>query len=114
MDSTKWLLLGLLAAVALVTVVIAVRLLIKLVRSRKLLKDSGVPMSTKTMFWASIVYLVWPVDLLPDPIYLDDIGFLMLALRSLHAAANRAGVLRAGSQEAAPRAPEGKLGKLRK
>jgi uncharacterized membrane protein YkvA (DUF1232 family) len=48
------------------------------------------PLSTKAMFWGSIVYLICPIDLLPDPIYVDDIGFLMLALRSVHAAASRA------------------------
>lgn len=34
-----------------------------------------------------MIYTVSPVDLIPDPVYLDDIGLLMLALRSLHAAA---------------------------
>jgi uncharacterized membrane protein YkvA (DUF1232 family) len=42
------------------------------------------------MFWGSIAYTVWPVDLLPDPVYLDDLGFLLLALRSVHAALARA------------------------
>jgi uncharacterized membrane protein YkvA (DUF1232 family) len=49
-----------------------------------------VPLSTKAMFWGSIAYTVWPVDLLPDPVYLDDLGFLLLALRSVHAALARA------------------------
>jgi uncharacterized protein DUF1232 len=75
---------------ALVTAVIAVRVLLRLVRVRRLLKSTGMPVSTKAMFWASVAYLVWPVDLLPDPVYLDDIGVLLLALRSLHAAASRA------------------------
>jgi uncharacterized membrane protein YkvA (DUF1232 family) len=43
-------------------------------------------------FWAAVVYLVCPVDLLPDPILIDDIGFLLLALRSLDKAALRAGL----------------------
>jgi hypothetical protein len=92
MNRTEWLLLVVLAVVAVGTLVVAVRLLVTLVRTRRVLKGAGVPASTKTMFWASVAYLVWPVDLLPDPIYLDDIGFLLLALRSLHAAAARAGV----------------------
>ncbi|MFG1811534.1 YkvA family protein [Streptomyces sp. NPDC049040] len=97
MDGRERLLLWLLAGVAVVSLVIAIRLLVKLVRSWRVLKSSGVPMSTKTMFWASVAYLIWPVDLLPDPIYLDDIGFLLLALRSLHAAASRYGVGRGGA-----------------
>lgn len=36
-----------------------------------------------------MLYTVSPVDLIPDPVYLDDIGILLLALRSLHAAAGR-------------------------
>ncbi|WP_433893811.1 YkvA family protein [Streptomyces sp. CA-111067] len=91
MDS-KWMpWLAVAAVLAAVTVVIAIRLVVKLVRARRLLGDSGIPFSSKAMFWASIAYLIWPVDLLPDPVYLDDIGFLMLALRSLHKAASRAG-----------------------
>lgn len=33
------------------------------------------------------MYTISPLDLIPDPVYLDDIGILLLALRSLHAAA---------------------------
>lgn len=78
--------------VVVVTLVIAIRLAVKLVRARRLLGSSQIPLSSKAMFWASLAYLVCPVDLLPDPILLDDIGFLMLALRSLHKAAYRAGI----------------------
>ena len=28
-------------------------------------------------FWAPLVYTVFPVDALPDPIYLDDIAVLV-------------------------------------
>ena len=96
MNSTEWLLIFLLAVVAVVTLVIAIRLLVTLVRTGRVLKGAGIPASTKAMFWGSVAYLLWPVDLLPDPIYLDDIGFLLLALRSLHAAAGRAGVTGTG------------------
>lgn len=44
-----------------------------------------------------MIYTVSPVDLIPDPVYLDDIGMLLLALRSLHAAA---GAVRPGAVEA--------------
>ncbi|MER6400508.1 MULTISPECIES: YkvA family protein [unclassified Kitasatospora] len=75
-----------------VTVVVAVVLVVKLVRARRLLGSAGIPMSKKVLFWASIAYLISPVDLLPDPILLDDIGFLLVALRSLNKAGLRAGV----------------------
>jgi uncharacterized membrane protein YkvA (DUF1232 family) len=92
MDGTwvPWLVAG--GVVVLVTLAVAVRLAVRLVRARRLLGSSQIPLSSKTMFWASLAYLVCPVDLLPDPILLDDIGFLMLALRSLHKAAYRAGL----------------------
>lgn len=97
MDGRERALLWLLAGVAAVSLVVAAGLLVKMVRIRRLLRASGVPMAHKTLFWASVAYALWPVDLLPDPIYLDDIGFLLVALRSLSAAARRYGVAPAGS-----------------
>ncbi|MFG2820921.1 hypothetical protein ACGFX4_16015 [Kitasatospora sp. NPDC048365] len=85
-DGALWWLAG---AAVVVTVVLAAVLVVKLVRARKLLGASGIPMSNKVLFWASIVYLVSPVDLLPDPVLLDDIGFLLVALRSLNKAGSR-------------------------
>ncbi|MFJ9950005.1 YkvA family protein [Kitasatospora sp. NPDC091207] len=79
------------------TAAVAVVLVVKLVRARRLLGASGIPMSKKVLFWASIVYLVSPVDLLPDPILLDDIAFLLVALRSLSKAG--AGLRLGGSGE---------------
>ncbi|MER7702652.1 YkvA family protein [Kitasatospora sp. NPDC097605] len=69
---------------------VAVVLVVKLVRVRRLLVSTGVPMSAKVLFWASIAYLISPVDLLPDPILLDDIGLLLVALRTLHKAVGHA------------------------
>ncbi|MFI8434771.1 DUF1232 domain-containing protein [Streptomyces sp. NPDC079020] len=86
MDTTAWLLLG--AAVALLTLGVAAVLLVRVVRARKLLLAAGIPLRDKALVWAAVIYTVSPVDLLPDPVYLDDIGFLMLALRALHAAAS--------------------------
>lgn len=90
MDTTAWLVIG--AVLALLTVGIAGVLLVRVFRARKLLVDAGIPLQNKALVWAAVIYTVSPVDLLPDPVYLDDIGFLMLALRSLHAAARAAGV----------------------
>ncbi|GGV30027.1 hypothetical protein GCM10010495_52960 [Kitasatospora herbaricolor] len=92
------------------TLAVAVTLLVKLVRARRLLGASGIPMSSKVLFWASLVYLVSPVDLLPDPVLLDDIGFLLVALRSLHKAAERAGVTGRVRPEGGPDAVGGPLG----
>ncbi|MGP3684024.1 YkvA family protein [Streptomyces sp. IBSNAI002] len=85
MDGTIW--IGLALAVAAGLAIAAGVLLVRVVRARRLLLDAGIPLRDKALFWVAVIYTVSPVDLVPDPVYLDDIGVLMLALRSLHAAA---------------------------
>ncbi|WP_338693192.1 YkvA family protein [Streptomyces sp. Q6] len=89
MDSNTWIVLAGVAALAML--VVAAVLLVRVFRARKLLRDAGIPVRDKALFWAAVVYTISPVDLLPDPIYLDDIGVLLLALRALHSAARKAG-----------------------
>ncbi|MFF0835611.1 MULTISPECIES: DUF1232 domain-containing protein [unclassified Streptomyces] len=84
MDSTAtWLVIGAVVAAALLAV--AVVLLVRLVRARRDLRRAGLPTGPRWVFWGAIAYLVLPTDLLPDPVYLDDIAVLLLALRSLRA-----------------------------
>jgi hypothetical protein len=83
MDTKAWILVG--AVAALLTMVAAGVLLVRLFRARKLLMGAGVPLRSKALVSAAVIYTVCPVDLIPDPVYLDDIGFLLLALRSLPA-----------------------------
>ncbi|WP_181809429.1 YkvA family protein [Streptomyces shenzhenensis] len=64
----------------------AVAVLVRLVRTRRSLRQAGLPTGSRWVFWGAVLYLVLPTDLLPDPIYLDDIGVLLLALRSMRAA----------------------------
>ncbi|MFG2983381.1 YkvA family protein [Streptomyces sp. NPDC048258] len=85
MDGKIWLTLA--AVVAAGLAIAAVVLLVRVFRARRLLLDAGIPLRDKALFWAAVIYTVSPVDLIPDPVYLDDIGVLLLALRSLHAAA---------------------------
>ncbi|MFF5932086.1 YkvA family protein [Streptomyces sp. NPDC012508] len=89
MDSTLWLIV----AVVLVLVVagFAAVLLVRVFQARKLLQDAGVPLQHKALFWTAVVYTISPIDLIPDPVYLDDIGVLLVALRALHAAAAKTG-----------------------
>ncbi|MER6117592.1 DUF1232 domain-containing protein [Streptomyces sp. A0642] len=96
MDTTAWIVIG--AALVLLTVGVAGVLLVRVLRARKLLAAAGIPLRDKALFWAAVIYTISPVDLLPDPVYLDDIGFLLLALRSLHGAARAAGVGRGAQQ----------------
>ncbi|WP_306333170.1 DUF1232 domain-containing protein [Streptomyces sp. KL118A] len=71
------------------TLAVAVALLIRLVRTRRALRRAGLPAERQWVFWGAVAYLVLPTDLVPDPVYLDDIGVLLLTLRSLRSAADR-------------------------
>ncbi|MFJ7040384.1 DUF1232 domain-containing protein [Streptomyces rochei] len=72
------------AAVALAVAVLAaaVAVLVRLVRTRRDLRRAGLPTGPRWVFWGAVLYLVLPADLVPDPVYLDDVGVLLLALRS--------------------------------
>ncbi|WP_330323999.1 YkvA family protein [Streptomyces pseudovenezuelae] len=82
MDSTTALIVVavVLAALALA---VAVGLLVRLVRTRRGLRRAGLPTGPRWVFWSALLYFVLPTDLVPDPVYLDDIGVLLLALRTL-------------------------------
>ncbi|MFE6833962.1 YkvA family protein [Streptomyces sp. NPDC057705] len=85
MDGKVW--LTLLTVIAVGLAIAAAVLLARVFTARRLLLDAGIPLRDKALFWVAVIYTVSPVDLIPDPVYLDDIGMLLLALRSLHAAA---------------------------
>ncbi|MEU1018253.1 DUF1232 domain-containing protein [Streptomyces sp. NPDC005900] len=70
------------------TLAVAVVLLVRLVRTRRALRRAGLPVERQWVFWGAVAYLVLPTDLLPDPIYLDDVGVLLLALRSMRSTAD--------------------------
>ncbi|KUN09675.1 hypothetical protein AQI95_03660 [Streptomyces yokosukanensis] len=74
------------AVVAAGLLAVAIGLLVRLVRARRTLLRAGLPTGPRWVFWGAVAYLLLPTDLLPDPVYLDDIGVLLLALRSLRAA----------------------------
>ncbi|WOP38852.1 YkvA family protein [Streptomyces sp. Li-HN-5-13] len=74
------------AVLAAVVLAVAVGLFVRLVRARRELRRAGLPTGPRWVFWGAVLYFVLPFDLLPDPVYLDDIGVLLLALRALHSA----------------------------
>ncbi len=51
----------------------------------RLLRDSGVPAWQKMILPATLLYLLFPIDLIPDPMLglgqLDDIGVILLGLK---------------------------------
>ncbi|CAL9347499.1 hypothetical protein SUDANB146_00391 [Streptomyces sp. enrichment culture] len=71
------------AVLAAVMLAGAVAVLVRLVRTRRELRRAGLPTGPRWVFWGAVLYLVLPADLLPDPVYLDDIGVLLLALRTM-------------------------------
>ncbi|MFI1970564.1 YkvA family protein [Streptomyces cinnamoneus] len=90
MSGTSWALITASALLVAATLAVAVTVAVRLLRARRVLRDAGVR-ENKLLLWGALIYLVSPVDLIPDPVYLDDIGVLLLALRSFHAAARRVG-----------------------
>ncbi|WP_284706293.1 YkvA family protein [Micromonospora phytophila] len=75
MSREAWIIVGI---VAVATLVGAVLLAVRVVRTRRLLGTLGV--HGKVAFYGALLYTVLPVDLIPDPIYLDDMAVLTGAL----------------------------------
>ncbi|MGW1777763.1 DUF1232 domain-containing protein [Streptomyces sp. NPDC002143] len=78
------------AVIAAVLFAVAAAVLVRLVRARRGLRRAGLPTGPRWVFWGAVAYFVLPADALPDPVYLDDIGVLLLALRSLRRAPGNA------------------------
>jgi uncharacterized membrane protein YkvA (DUF1232 family) len=84
MPEPGWDVLSTLGVLALIVVVISALvvlvLAITMVRRHRKVHQPGVPVSAKVSYYGSIAYAVLPIDLLPDPILVDDIGVLATAL----------------------------------
>jgi uncharacterized membrane protein YkvA (DUF1232 family) len=79
MSRDTWIVIGaVVSIVAIVTLVAALRLVFRLVTVKRMLGELGT--GGKWAFWGAIAYLVFPIDILPDPIYLDDMAVLGGAL----------------------------------
>jgi uncharacterized membrane protein YkvA (DUF1232 family) len=95
MSRDTWILLGVIVVViAVVTLILALRLLFRLVAVKRMLGDLGA--SGKFAFWGALAYLVFPIDILPDPIYLDDMAVLGGALIFLTRLMRKQETLQAG------------------
>jgi len=77
------------AVLAAVLLAVAVAVFARLLRARRDLRRAGLPTGPRWVFWGALAYFLLPTDLLVDPVYLDDIGVLLLALRSMRAYAER-------------------------
>ena len=74
-----WTLIGVVIGIlAVATLVGAIVLLVKLWKTKKMLSAMGA--GGNVAFWGALIYTIFPVDLLPDPVYLDDMGVAAAAL----------------------------------
>ncbi|PWI14754.1 hypothetical protein DI272_11730 [Streptomyces sp. Act143] len=87
MDTTTVIVVA--AVVAALLLAAAVGVFVRLLRARRDLRRAGLPTGPRWVFWGALAYFLLPADLLVDPVYLDDIGVLLLALRSMRAYAER-------------------------
>ncbi len=79
MSRDAWILLGIaVLVVGAVTLFFALRMTFRLVAIKRSLNQLGA--SGKLAFWGALAYLIFPIDLLPDPIYLDDMAVVGGAL----------------------------------
>ncbi|MFF0466985.1 hypothetical protein ACFYPX_06010 [Micromonospora zamorensis] len=78
MSRQAWVLVVVAGILAIATLVGAVVLAVRVVRTRRLL--TGLGAGGKFAFYGALIYTIFPVDVLPDPIYLDDMGVLAAAL----------------------------------
>jgi uncharacterized membrane protein YkvA (DUF1232 family) len=98
-DSTTALIVVVVVLAAL-ALAVAVGLLVRLVRTRRGLRRAGLPTGPRWVFWGALLYFVLPTDLVPDPVYLDDIGVLLLALRTLRGSPADRAALRLAERDA--------------
>ena len=73
MSRDMWIGIGVVVViVGAITLFFALRLMFKLVATKRALNQLGA--GGKFAFWGALVYLIFPIDILPDPIYLDDMA----------------------------------------
>lgn len=76
-ETWVWIVVAVLV-IGVVTLVPAIWFAKRLIVTRRALGQLG--FNEKFAFYGALAYTVFPVDVLPDPIFLDDIGVLAAAL----------------------------------
>lgn len=83
-----WIILACVAAVA-VTLYVVVRVLRRLNGLRGFVHSPDSPGTAKAAYYAAWVYALSPVDLLPDPVLIDDIGVVLASIAAIERMARR-------------------------
>jgi uncharacterized membrane protein YkvA (DUF1232 family) len=78
MSREAWIVVVVGGVLAVATLIGAIVLAVRVWRTRAMLGDLGV--GGKVAFYGALVYTIFPIDVLPDPVYLDDMGVLAGAL----------------------------------
>jgi hypothetical protein len=99
-SSPGFVLLIVLVVLGVVLLGIAIFLLVKLLRMISVVRREDMPLKGKITFWGALIYTIFPVDLLMDPVYLDDVGVLAGALAYLTHLASKYGLDREGAPAA--------------
>jgi uncharacterized membrane protein YkvA (DUF1232 family) len=94
MDASTFVLVGLavLVVVLIAVLVVAIVFFTRLVRLYAVVRDPRMPTSGKVAFWVAAIYAVFPIDVLPDPVYLDDAGVLAFAVAFVTNLARKHGI----------------------
>jgi uncharacterized membrane protein YkvA (DUF1232 family) len=78
--------------VLIAVLVVAIVFFTRLVRLYAVVRDPRMPTSGKVAFWVAAIYAVFPIDVLPDPVYLDDAGVLAFAVAFVTNLARKHGI----------------------
>jgi Protein of unknown function (DUF1232) len=93
MSRETWIAIGVVVAIiGVVTLFFAIKLIIKLFATKRMMGELGT--GGKVAFWGALLYTIFPIDLLPDPIYLDDMAVLGGALALLTSQLRKRGGLK--------------------
>ncbi len=78
---------------------LAIVFVIKFLRTFKLVRSQLMPFGGKVAFWATLIYLVSPFDILPDPLLFDDIAVLAGAITYIGRLAKSQGIVGDGESD---------------
>jgi uncharacterized membrane protein YkvA (DUF1232 family) len=93
MDTWVWIVIVVGLVAFLVMLIVVLRLVARLRNTWALLAGGPeVSAQDRFLFFGALAYAISPIDVLPDPILIDDIGVLLFALHSLRKSADRKGL----------------------
>ncbi|GAB3679765.1 hypothetical protein GCM10027589_49980 [Actinocorallia lasiicapitis] len=72
-------------------IAVTARVLFRLHSLRRRVHTPDAPNTAKLAYYGAWIYALSPVDLLPDPIYLDDVGIVLAAIAAIERLTRRPG-----------------------